>query len=139
MGDLIARIDTQWSIVVWLMTKHDSDTNIAIAQDTRADSVIMKRDSLLMRRIAAVSIIFLPATFMATFFSMMFFHNDQGELKLNGTIWVYIVCTTALSTLIVLHFRFANRWHAAVREMLRRFRKSGKEKSSKDEESRYMV
>ncbi|KAJ9607743.1 hypothetical protein H2200_007821 [Cladophialophora chaetospira] len=98
--DLSWRIDTQWSVLVALLAKNDSDVTIAMAQDARTDG-------LLMRKMAAVSIIFLPATFLATFFSMVFFQVDvSGALSMNRNIWVYFASTSAMSLLIGLYFRF---------------------------------
>jgi len=100
--DLSWRIDTQWDVLVALSAKRDSDVNIAIAQDARTDS-------LLMRKMAGVSIVFLPATFLATFFSMMFFRvDDAGGLNISQNIWVYFAFTSALSLLIGIYFRFSS-------------------------------
>lgn len=101
--DLSVRIDVQWSVQVALMAKHDTDVNLSMASDARTDS-------FLMRRMAAVSIVFLPATFLATFFSMMFFQVDgSGELSMNSNIWVYFAATSAMSLTIALYFRFGRR------------------------------
>ena len=87
-----------------------------------------------MRRIAAVTTIFLPATFLATFFSMMFFHTDEGiVLKVSSTIWVYFVCTAVLSLVIVLHFRFASHWQK-LRHVFGRFERLVQEAAAGDEE-----
>ena len=56
-----------------------------------------RNDSVLVRRIAFVTIIFLPATFMATFFSMSFFHVSDGRLTVSKWIWLYVVCTLPLT------------------------------------------
>ncbi|KEF52481.1 uncharacterized protein A1O9_11323 [Exophiala aquamarina CBS 119918] len=110
--DLSWRIDTQWDVLVALSAKRDSDVNIAMAQDARTDS-------LLMRKMASVSIVFLPATFLATFFSMMFFRvDDAGHLNISQNIWVYFAFTSAMSLLIGLYFRFSSRcrsfFHARI-------------------------
>jgi hypothetical protein len=61
------RIDTQLAITNTLIARRDSKLNIEIAKS-------VKQDSELMKDIAAVTMILLPATFLATFFSMAFFH-----------------------------------------------------------------
>lgn len=100
--DLSWRIDTQWSVLVALLAKHDSDVNISMAQDARTDS-------LLMRKMAGVSVVFLPATFLATFFSMMFFHvDDAGGVSMSQKIWMYFASTSAMSLLLGLYFRFSS-------------------------------
>lgn len=97
------RMELQWSVSVALMADHDTSVTIQMAKDARTDS-------LLMRRIAAVSIIFLPATFLATFLSMMFFRVDSdGKLSMNSNIWMYFASTSAISLIIMLHFRYGER------------------------------
>jgi hypothetical protein len=116
--DLSWRIDTQWSVLVALLAKHDSDVNIAMAQDARTDS-------LLMRKMASVSILFLPATFLATFFSMIFFHvDDAGVLSMSQNIWVYLASTSAMSILIGIFFRFGSRCKAFLETRICKFRRS---------------
>ena len=114
ISGLIGRVDAQWNIVASLVSQHNNGLNLAMAKDTR-------NDSILMRRIASVTTIFLPATFMATFFSMMFFHiESNGQLRVNSNIWVYFLCTISLSLLIVLHFRHADRWQPLFKQSLRK-------------------
>lgn len=106
--DLSWRIDTQWNVLVALRSKDDSETIIRMQEDTRSDSVLMKR-------MAAISVVFLPATFLATFFSMMFFQvNEAEDLVMNLNVWIYFVTTTALSLSIWLYFRFGEEWKLAV-------------------------
>lgn len=67
------------------MAQLDTQVNIAVAEATQ-------RGSELMRGIAAVAMIFLPATFVATFFSMIFFHSyykQQLKLAIDGRMWWY--------------------------------------------------
>lgn len=57
----------QLAITNTLIARRDSKLNIEIAK-------AVKQDSELMKDIAAVTMILLPATFPTTFFSMAFFH-----------------------------------------------------------------
>lgn len=128
--DLCWRMDTQWNVLVALLAKHDSDVTIAMAQDARIDG-------LLMRKMAAVSIIFLPATFLATFFSMMFFQVDvSGALSMNQNIWVYFASTSAMSLVIGLYFRFGRSCTSvasmALRTMHLKRRVTAHKKSDRD-------
>ena len=125
--DLCWRMETQWDVSVALMAKHDSAVNIEMAKDARIDS-------LLMRRMAAVSIIFLPATFLATFFSMMFFQVDgAGGLRMNSNIWVYFASTSAISLIIMLYFSHGNRSKTYIRALFRQFRELEKLDTPKEE------
>jgi hypothetical protein len=82
-SDLKRRIDAQLAITNTLIAHRDSKLNIEIAK-------AVKRDSELMRGIAAVTMIFSPATFLATFFSMAFFHvgtDSQVRLVVDSQVW----------------------------------------------------
>lgn len=97
---LLARLRSQAEITKTLMAERDTQISIDIAQATR-------RDSELMRGIAAVTMIFLPATFVATFFSMVFFHvGDEREVRLiiDRKIWLYPVVTVPLTACIAMWY-----------------------------------
>lgn len=105
---LIRRLDVQWDVVTALRADHNGRLTMEMARDSRNDSV-------LMRRIAFVTIIFLPATFMATFFSMSFFRVSDGRLTVSSWIWLYAVCTVPLT--LVLGIGYSD-----IPERWRRFR-----------------
>ncbi|KAK1829013.1 hypothetical protein QBC39DRAFT_357823 [Podospora conica] len=95
---------TQWS---------QGETNMEIAAATG-------RDSSQMRSIAFVTMVFLPGTFIASFFSMTFFNwnsNNSGDPEpvLSGKIWIYF-CLTGVFTLITLTLF----WHFIVRRPSRK-------------------
>ncbi|KIX94292.1 uncharacterized protein Z520_10002 [Fonsecaea multimorphosa CBS 102226] len=90
---LIDRLDTQWKIVSALMAQHNNSLNYQIATDSRVDTIVM-------RRISFVTIAFLPATFLATFFSMSFFHVTSDDLVASPAIWIYVVCAVPLTLAI---------------------------------------
>ena len=99
--ELSGRIDMQWSVIAESLAKHDNDLTISMAQKARSDS-------LLMRQMTTISIIFLPATFLATFFSMIFFHVDAtGALSMSKYIWIYFALTSAISLAIVLALKIS--------------------------------
>ncbi|KAF2667316.1 hypothetical protein BT63DRAFT_441002 [Microthyrium microscopicum] len=79
-----------------------SETSTQIAEDSRAIASATARDSSSMRVIANVTILFLPATFIATFFSMSFFNfqHPNGPKTVATEIWIYVVCAVALTLLI---------------------------------------
>ncbi|KLU85099.1 hypothetical protein MAPG_04131 [Magnaporthiopsis poae ATCC 64411] len=66
-------------------------TNTEIAEKT-------KKDGEQMKSIAILTMVFLPATFLATFFSMSFFKWDvpEGDV-ISRNIWVYFLITTCLT------------------------------------------
>jgi hypothetical protein len=93
---LMRRIDAQLAITNTIIAHRDSKLTIEIAKAT-------KRDSELMKGIAAVTMIFLPATFLATFFSMVFFHvgtESQVRLTVDSKIWLYPAITAPFTAIV---------------------------------------
>ena len=94
---LIRRVDTQWQITTALISRHNAELTMQMAKDSR-------NDSILMRRIAFVTIIFLPATFLSTFFSMSFFHISGGSFTVSKWIWLYVACTAPLTLMLSIGY-----------------------------------
>ncbi|KAG6365675.1 hypothetical protein INS49_007286 [Diaporthe citri] len=93
----IGQNDTQTNLII-------SRTNNAIAEATQADS---KR----MRSISTLTMVFLPATFVATVFSMTLFNwsPEQDQEVMSPWFWVYAVITIALTLLTWGAWLFYNR------------------------------
>ena len=89
---LLQRNEAQMQVTRSIVTERDSKINIQIATGAKEDSEIM-------RSIALVTMIFLPATFAATFFSMVFFNisEDGSRLKVEKHVWLYPVVTIPLT------------------------------------------
>ena len=96
-GALMWRIDIQWKVADALIAQHNHTLNHAIAQDSRADSVFI-------RRISFVTLAFLPATFLATFFSMTFFRLEKAKLTVSPQIWIYVVCAMPITLFVAWQF-----------------------------------
>jgi Mg2+ and Co2+ transporter CorA len=97
---LQARLSSQNEITDALMKQRDTHISLDIAEATR-------KDSEMMRGTAAVTMIFFPATFVATFFSMVFFHvGAEGSVHLlvDKKIWLYPVVTIPLTALITVWY-----------------------------------
>ncbi|KAI4160231.1 MAG: hypothetical protein LQ342_005943 [Letrouitia transgressa] len=62
--ELVYRITTQVKIVDNMIAQDDSHTNIAIAEQSRKIAIETKRDSVAMKTIAALTMAFLPGTFV---------------------------------------------------------------------------
>lgn len=101
MQMLQARVAAQIAVTNTLIAHRDSRANIELAK-------AMNADSKLMRGIAFVTMIFLPATFLATFFSMTFFHlggsDGNPTFEVSKWIWLYPLCTVPLT--LVLAFQY---------------------------------
>ncbi|KAL2040003.1 hypothetical protein N7G274_007406 [Stereocaulon virgatum] len=83
----------------------DNRTNLQIAELTSKISWEAKRDSSSMITIAAVTMVFLPGTFISAIFSMVFFNtatDDNGKPKLTvSPQWWYFPTITIPLTIIV--------------------------------------
>lgn len=82
----------------------DAQANLKIATDTHEDSGQM-------RSIALLTMIFLPATFVASLFSTGFFNwdADDGEKVLSPYIWIYPAATVGLTILVFVAWYLSRR------------------------------
>ncbi|PMD27018.1 hypothetical protein NA56DRAFT_562050, partial [Hyaloscypha hepaticicola] len=68
-----------------------------IAEDTR-------RDSSSMKTIAVLTLVFLPATAMASIFSMSMFNwqAQDGGTVVSSKIWIYVVVAVVLTCVVLI-------------------------------------
>lgn len=102
ISQLGLRVRAQLDVTSTLITQRNMELNIEIANAT-------KRDSEIMRGIAFVTMVFLPATFVATFFSMSSFGAEQSTLVMLPGIWVYPAVTLPLTAVIALWYFLSSR------------------------------
>lgn len=76
-----------------------------MAHHQRLLGLAAKRDSQSMKALSIIGAIFLPATYLASLFSMTFFSFQNGSTNVAPTLWIYFAITIPL-TLIVLGFWF---------------------------------
>jgi Mg2+ and Co2+ transporter CorA len=74
-----------------LVTQQDSATTTLIARETKADSSSMKT-------IAALTMVFLPGTFMSSVFGLKFVGDAQW--------WLYVAITLPLTVVVVIIWWF---------------------------------
>ncbi|PNS21110.1 hypothetical protein CAC42_3448 [Sphaceloma murrayae] len=86
--------DTAMNLVYNIVSQQDTEANMAIAKDTKDDSSSMKT-------IAVLTMVFLPASTMASFFGMCFFQNDRPGFTVDQQVWLYPAVTVP-TTLLVL-------------------------------------
>jgi hypothetical protein len=115
-----------------------TNASCQIASDSRRIAILTRRDSTDMRIIAAVTLLFLPGTFVATVFSTGMFdwgngdpnasESDAGAEEGSSTsggrtvskyIWVYFMMTGILTFLVLVAWILFS-W-AQNRKMVRRF------------------
>ncbi|KAJ5696703.1 hypothetical protein N7536_007115 [Penicillium majusculum] len=97
------RTQSQTSYMLSVITQSDAEYTAAIAIDG-------KRDSIAMRTISILGIVYLPATFVATLFSMDMFSwpgtsnksNETASLVASPSIWIYWVVAVPLTVITIL-------------------------------------
>ncbi|KAL8823311.1 MAG: hypothetical protein Q9191_005976 [Dirinaria sp. TL-2023a] len=94
---------SQLEIVYNLVAQRDNKDNLKMAKISTEIASVTKDDSFAMRTIAVMSIVFLPGTFISSFFSMGMFdwQAPSGDSVLSSRFWVYWAVTIPL-TLAVL-------------------------------------
>ncbi|KAH6971520.1 hypothetical protein BKA56DRAFT_528243 [Ilyonectria sp. MPI-CAGE-AT-0026] len=84
--------------------RNDAKTNFEISKVNLEVAQLTRRDSSVMKSIAVLGMIFLPATFVTAFFSMGFFDWNGDEPSgggPSGYIWIYAIAVVALTLLSV--------------------------------------
>ncbi|ROV92902.1 hypothetical protein VSDG_06365 [Cytospora chrysosperma] len=81
----------------------DAQTNLEISKYNLDIATATGNDSKQMRSIAVLTMIFLPATFVASLFSMSFFDlgPEQGSGNVSPWIWLYFVVTAGFTGVTV--------------------------------------
>ena len=87
-----------------LINQQETRVAIAVAEDSRTLASASKEDSTAMKTIAAVTIVFLPGTFIAALFAMPLFQWDAvGDSKIvSNRFWIYWAVTVPLTFLTLL-------------------------------------
>ncbi|CAK7236364.1 hypothetical protein SCUCBS95973_009582 [Sporothrix curviconia] len=105
----VSRLDIQRGALYNIIAQKESKLNLEMAQHQRLLALASKRDNQSMKALSIVGAVFLPATYLASLFSMTFFNFQTGS---NGgsdgqaatvapTLWIYFAITIPL-TLVVL-------------------------------------
>ncbi|EMD92193.1 hypothetical protein COCC4DRAFT_130791 [Bipolaris maydis ATCC 48331] len=81
-----------------------ASTSTSLARSSQSVAISTSRDSAIMKIIAAMTMIFLPATFTATFFSTTFFdfNNDLNGRMYSSWLWLYFLVTFVLTFVVML-------------------------------------
>ncbi|GFF43702.1 hypothetical protein IFM58399_07037 [Aspergillus lentulus] len=69
-------------------------------ETTAAFNKITQRDSSVMKSISILTMVFLPATFISTMFSMPFFQDDDDQWKVSVDFWIYWAVSVPLTFVI---------------------------------------
>lgn len=94
----------EWNTIV----KLDTQTNLELAQYNLEIATSTGDDSKQMRSIALLTMVFLPATFVATLFSTPFFEfgpvsgDTKAQVQASSMLWMYFVVTLGLTGIVML-------------------------------------
>jgi Mg2+ and Co2+ transporter CorA len=104
------KIDLQYNIE----NQEDSQTNLKIAKLTTDIAVYTQKDSSSMITMAAVTMFFLPGTFVSALFSMVFFNLDPttNELTSAPHIWVFLAITIPLTMAVFVVWKLWSIWRS---------------------------
>ncbi|KAK2129217.1 hypothetical protein NOF04DRAFT_1321582 [Fusarium oxysporum II5] len=102
-GFLHSRLETELNVLYNLIAHTNAELNLRIASTTGLDSAAMKT-------LTFVTIAFLPATFIATLFSMpMFDWESDGKETISPNFWIYWVVSIPLTLITAGGWRVW--WH----------------------------
>ena len=84
-----------------LVNQHDSQVNATIATESANIAREAKSDSSSMKTIAALTMVFLPGTYIAAIFGMNFFDYSAGSIHVSGRWWLYVAITIPMTILTI--------------------------------------
>lgn len=132
--DLQVELKSQSLAAEWITTKinalvqntnltinrADQRLNLLIADSSLTIAVEARRDNLSMVTIAAITMIFLPGTFVASFFAMPLLNwtADSSEAVVTRRFWVYWAVTIPLTIIVILCWLLCFWRTEAVRALL---------------------
>ncbi|KAH9474916.1 hypothetical protein JR316_0013384 [Psilocybe cubensis] len=98
-----------------IATQTDSKINLDIARLTSKIAVSTQRDSSSMITMAAVTMFFLPGTFISALFSMVFFNTQEdGALTLSKQAWLFPAITIPLTIVIFALWLLWQRYRSRI-------------------------
>lgn len=116
------RIDNARGTITTLIQQRNEETNLEIAESSRRMTEAAMQDSASMKTIAILTMVFLPGTAVASFFSMSMFDwsAESGSGLASRWVWVFFVVATPLTGLVLLAWYLWGK--RKEREALMRFR-----------------
>jgi hypothetical protein len=109
------RAKNQMTVLFTLIASEDARNGIELARDSRTLAVASKIDSSSMKTLAAVSVVFLPGTFVASFFSMPLFDLQNHPNGVSRILWIYWIITIPLTAITISVWYF---WIRRKRELI---------------------
>ena len=95
-----------------LLAREDSALNARIAEYSSDIALATKRDSDSMKTMAALTMAFLPGTWVAALFAMPLFNwsAEPGEAVINQRFWIYWAIVLPLTILVLLMWWSWKEW-----------------------------
>ncbi|KAL2021634.1 hypothetical protein VTK56DRAFT_6987 [Thermocarpiscus australiensis] len=95
----------QISLLKSLKLRSDSNQERLSNEVNLAFNNIARQDNSVMKSIALLTMIFLPATFISALFSTTFFTYGDGGWEVSGKLWIYWAITVPATIVIVIVWR----------------------------------
>lgn len=113
-----------------LVNQHDSQVNATIATESASIAREARSDSSSMKTIAALTMVFLPGTYIAAIFGMNLFNYSAGTIHVSAHWWLYVAITIPMTILTI-----GTWWAWTHVSLLTRFVSRGKrsKRSAEDE------
>lgn len=98
------RIDNARNTIAGIIQQHNERMHLEIADATKRMTEIALSDNASMKTIAILTMLFLPGTAVASFFSMAMFNWSavDGNQIVSKWLWVYFVIAVPLTAIVVL-------------------------------------
>ncbi|KAI1273648.1 hypothetical protein F5Y07DRAFT_391155 [Xylaria sp. FL0933] len=98
------RLNRQRDAIINIMSHREAISNLQMVEmltEQRRLAQASMKDSNSTKRLSLLGATFLPGTFLASLFSMVFFGVENGSLVVSPQLWVYFVITIPLTIIIV--------------------------------------
>ncbi|KAF6741807.1 hypothetical protein DFP72DRAFT_1054673 [Ephemerocybe angulata] len=118
------RTNVRINLFLNLTAQRDSGTNSEIAVATADIAEETRKDSSSMITIAALTLVFLPGTFIATLLGMPFFDASSGKMVVSNRLWIFFAVSIPFTLMIWNAWRMWRNWR---NRSFRNFRLSAKE------------
>ncbi|KAI0168631.1 hypothetical protein BJ166DRAFT_261172 [Pestalotiopsis sp. NC0098] len=102
------RVQSQTNLIFSLISSEENRISRLVAEESAKVAISSKRDSMAMKTVAVLTMIFLPGTFVAAFLSMPLFewNADTGGYPSSTPFhWVYWVITLPLTIALTIGWR----------------------------------
>ncbi|KAH7402689.1 hypothetical protein BKA66DRAFT_6936 [Pyrenochaeta sp. MPI-SDFR-AT-0127] len=108
MSVLKDRTQTHINLIFSLIAQDENRLSRSVAQKSEMIAAASKKDSAAMKTLAVLTTVFLPPTFVATFFSMTMFDwtsDPTRTLTSSKYLWIYWAVAVPLTALVLITWR----------------------------------